>query len=117
MTFQTTSLLEISLSLRTEIEFRQTKIKIEQLNFFEKIGLLVERGIDVRSQTWNKLVMFRTSLSHDMRAEGWHLKVFAELLDEGYEKESLMDSIKSAGKRLIGLMELICHNKEKQKMP
>lgn len=102
------SLLEVALNLRTEIEIRQTKVQIEQLNFFEKIGLLADKGIDVRSQTWNKLVHFRAYLAHDMRAHEMGLRMFAEMLNERYEKENLLESIKSAGERLIDLMKLIC---------
>jgi hypothetical protein len=105
------SLLESAVNLRTEIEVRRTRQKMQDLNFFEKIGLLAERGIDVRSQTWNTLVRFRAYLAHEMAGREIELQMFAQMLQERYATENLRDSLESGMFRLQEIMHKICFDK------
>jgi TIR domain len=102
------SLLESALNLRTEIELRRAHQKVQDLNFFEKIGLLVEKGIDVRSQTWNTLVNFRAGLTHNMQMHTSHLRSFAFMLQERYGTEDLRESLVKGLERLNQIMRMIC---------
>jgi hypothetical protein len=102
------SLLESALNLRTEIEFRRTRQRMRDLDFFEKIGLLVEKGVDVRSQTWNALVYFRASPAHSMRARQGSLLAFAHMLKERYDTDDLRQSLISGMERLKEIMHMIC---------
>ncbi|MFA6980519.1 MAG: toll/interleukin-1 receptor domain-containing protein [Ignavibacteriaceae bacterium] len=102
------SLLESALDLRTEIEFRRTRQKMKDLNFFEKIGLLVESGVDVRSQTWNALVYFRASLAHNMRNHSAPLQMFTHMLKERYKTENIHESLERGINRLREIMHMIC---------
>lgn len=106
--FKLHSILETVLNLRTEIELRRANQKAINLDFFEKIGLLVERGIDVRSQTWNALVRFRSMLAHQSIHD---LRVFAVMLEDRYHKEDLHESLKAGLERLKQIMRLICFEK------
>jgi len=101
-------LLESALDLRTEIELRRTQQRMRDLNFFEKIGLLVDRGVDVRSQTWNALVRYRAALAHDMRAHQVELHMFADILQERYPTANMRDALKAGFDRLKEIMRMIC---------
>jgi hypothetical protein len=79
------SLLESALNLRTEIEFRRSQQKMDDLSFFEKIGALAEKGVDVRSQTWNALVHYRAAVAHRMKSDEAHLRMFTHMLRDRYE--------------------------------
>lgn len=105
------SLLESALDLRTEIEFRRARQKMSDLNFFEKIGHLVEKGVDVRSQTWNAVVYFRASLTHRMKVEEMPLHMFAELLEERYKRDNLRESLLSGTERLKEIMRMLCFDR------
>ncbi len=102
------SLLESALNLWTEIEFRRTRQKMRDLDFFEKIGLLAEKGIDVRSQTWNALVRFRASLADSMRQREGELRNFAYLLKERYPADDIRQSLLHGLERLKEIMRMIC---------
>jgi len=102
------SLLESALNLRTEIEFRRTRQRKNDLNFFEKIGYLVDTGIDVRSQTWNAVVEFRARMTHQLRGHEATLYMFARMLEDPYDKDDLRESLISGMERLKQLMHMIC---------
>lgn len=102
------SLLESALDMRTEIEFRRTRQKMRGLNFFEKIGHLAERGVDVRSQTWNTVVQFRSLLAHEMNNTERNLRSFAVMLDKRYQREDLHESLLSGMERLKEIMRMLC---------
>jgi hypothetical protein len=105
------SLLESALDLRTEVEFRRARQKMRDLNFFEKIGHLVEKGVDVRSQTWNAVVYFRASLSHAMKANEMRLHMFAEMLEQRYKRDNLRESLSAGMERLKEIMRMLCFDR------
>jgi hypothetical protein len=105
------SLLESALNLRTEIEFRRNRQKMRDLSFFEKIGLLVEQGVDVRSQTWNAVVRFRAALAHTMKNYEVTLYHFAEWLKEGDNSDNIRQSLISGMERLKTTMHMLCFDR------
>lgn len=105
------SLLESALDVRTEIEFRRTRQRMRDLDFFEKIGYLVDKGVDVRSQTWNALVHFRACLAHDMKSRQAHVQVFAHMLKERYGTDNIRESFDMGMNRLKQIMHMICFEK------
>lgn len=102
------SLLESALNLRTEIEFRRARQKMRDLTFFEKIGVLAEKGVDVRSQTWNALVHYRACVAHKMGSHRAHLHMLANMLKERYKTDDIRESITSAMERLKRVMHMLC---------
>lgn len=101
-------LLDTALNFRTEMEFRRARQKIHDLNFFEKIGMPVEKGVDVRSQTWNALVHFRACLAHDMKSRQALLDGFVHLLKERHETSNMKEGVYKGLDRLKEIMGLIC---------
>ncbi len=105
------SLLELALDLRTEVDFRRARQRMRDLNFFEKIGHLVEEGVDVRSQTWNAVVSFRSILAHRMAGEDMRLRMFAQMLEERYKREDLRESLLAGMERLKEIMRMLCFDR------
>ena len=83
------SLLLIALDLRVEIESRNLGRRMRDLDFFEKVGLLYERGIDVRSRTWNTLVGFRAAWAHNVGDEATTFSAFVSQLGSLYKMDDL----------------------------
>lgn len=102
------ALLESALNLRTEIEFRRARQKMRDLSFFEKIGILVEKGVDVRSQTWNALVQYRADVTHSGRSSAGYFESLALLLKKRYKTESARESIALGMERLKVIMHSLC---------
>lgn len=111
------SLLESALNLRTEIEFRRAHQKVQDLNFFEKIGLLAEKGVDVRSQTWNAVVRFRAILTHNMRTDQASLYGFADMLRERYATKELQEALIRGMERIKKIMHTICFEEWERRTP
>ena len=105
------SLLESALDLRTEIEFRRAHQRMSELNFFEKIGHLLQKGVDVRSQTWNAVVSFRSQLAHTMRNDDVHLHMLAEMLEKRYKRDNLRESLLSGMERMKEIMRMLCFDR------
>ena len=74
------TLLEYTLGMRVNLEFRQSPSMLRNMTFFEKIGVLSERGIDVRSDAWSGLVTFRNHEAHRANTNIAPLSVLAELM-------------------------------------
>jgi len=81
---------------------------MRDLDFFEKIGLLADKGVDVRSQSWNVLVRFRASLAHSMRGREATLHAFARILQERYPADDMRQSLSHGMERLKESMRMIC---------
>ncbi len=105
------SLLESALDVRTEIEFRKTRERMKDLSFFEKIGFLVDKGVDVRSRSWNALLTARASLTHSMKGEQASLHALAYMFRERYDTHDLGESLKRGMNRLKEIMRMICFEK------
>jgi hypothetical protein len=105
------SLLESALDLRTEIEFRRARQKMSDLRFFDKIKNLVEKGIDVRSQTWNEVVYFRATLEHRIANQEVVVRTFASMLGKRYESDDLRSALVSGTERLKVIMHKLCHDR------
>jgi hypothetical protein len=68
-------------------EFRPSARKVRDLNLFEKIDVLLEKGIYVRSETWNALVTFRSNAAHVARYGTMLLQSLIEDLKRGTRRE------------------------------
>ena len=81
---------------------------MDDLSFFEKIGILAEKGVDVRSQTWNALVHYRAVVAHNMGSHQMRLQMFAHMLQERAKREDLRESLSVALERLKTVMDRLC---------
>lgn len=110
------SLLESALGTRVEIEFRRTPEAIRHLDFFEKIGTLADRGIDVRSETWNALVYVRSMVAHATKNELWIVGSLLNVLrhsdKKGTPEEKDEERLKRALHRFKELMRRLCFEHE-----
>lgn len=102
------SLLESALNLRTEIEFRRTRQKMDDLSFFEKIGVLCDSGVDVRSLTWNALVRYRAEVAHSVGSHRTAVDAFAYMLKERHKTKDIRKRLSAAFESLKKIMDLLC---------
>ena len=102
------SLLEAALNLRTAMEFRRAHQKMSDMNFFEKVEFLADRGVDVRSQTWNALVYFRASLAHSMAIDVVTVSDLVKLIESRYGSEGHRKMLLKMMERLKEIMHRIC---------
>lgn len=101
-------LMSSALDVRCQIEFRLAQEMSDHLDFFKKIDVLADKGIDVRSQTWNSLVRFRADLSHSARREYAAVRRLAYFFQDRYSSDDYRESLQKALDRLEDIMSLIC---------
>lgn len=103
------NLMAAAVDVRLEIENRQALAEspASSASLFDKITMLAERGIDLRSQTWYRLVDIRSAMAHQLNNDYGVLGVvvhrFAELDDNRRAREILRDSLG----RLSDLMAMV----------
>lgn len=123
------SLLDSALGLRVEIEFRRTRQELHDMDFFEKIGALVGKGVDVRSPAWNSFVSFRSAMAHDMPKHHGSIDRFARLFARGEDtivkntynplgtgpvEINVRDYLGAGLDELKGVMRTICFDQQHQ---
>ena len=76
------SLMSAAIDVRVEIEGRQDLAisMASSANLFDKIALLAERGVDLRSQTWNGLVYLRSEMAHSVSGHYFNARALADYL-------------------------------------
>lgn len=109
------TLLEAALNLRMEIEFRRARQRMPYLSFIQKISFLAEKGVDVRSQTWNILEYYSRSRYH---LKFWmDLRMFALMLKERFNTDDARECVKFALERLRIVMHKLCFENWDDKDP
>lgn len=101
-------LMSNAVDVRCQIELRQEKEKAKHLDFFQQIGVLTEKGLDVRSNTWNSLVHFRALIAHRSNNDWGYASMLALEFKERYDKSDDRENLNLALDRLIELMKMIC---------
>jgi hypothetical protein len=101
-------LMSTALDVRCQIELRHAKVKAEHQDFFQKIGILAEKGLDIRSQTWNSLVNYRAAMAHRTGNDFGFVRVFARYFQDRYGSSDDKENLHQALDRLEEIMRIIC---------
>jgi hypothetical protein len=105
-------LMSTALDIRCQIELRHARERAEHQDFFQKIGALKEKGLDIRSQTWNSLVSFRARMAHQARHQSASARMFASAFRDRYRSPDEQENLHRALDRLEELMRLICEESD-----
>ena len=105
--------LQTAVNLRTELEARKAGLSLKTRDLFDQIDLLAGRGLDVRDATWNRLVKFRSTWSHETQTPYTSLRaafgLLAGMAPENSEKEHNLRRIANSNlESLRKLMEKLC---------
>jgi hypothetical protein len=101
-------LMSNALNVRCQIEANYAKVKMEHQDFFQQIGVLAEKGLNIRSQTWNSLVQYRAAIVHQSAGGYYCARELAQLFQDRYRSPDEKQVLHRALDELEDIMRIIC---------